>query len=171
LAVYNFKPTDYNEDLILKILDFTKTHGIVEATKEFDVSSAFILRWNKIYKIYEEKIYREFTEEQRKELLGKAKNIYDSLPEFNRSAALAFNDISQIYDINIGLLYNWNRNYRIVPTLKKSREKRKITQEEINAVKLALENSGGSKFAISRQTGISVGMIKRIFDEILQYDK
>lgn len=162
LRVYKSN-TNYSEDEKIKILTYARDYGVTAAEQEFDVTQNTMLRWNRTLKIYKEREipdYKKCTPEEQMQILHRAREIYDAMPDEYQSAQQAFIVVAKEYGVTKDQLRKWNNKYKIVPL--RPRAKRRIPQEIIDEAQAALDSKRGHVTAASRQSGISVNTITKL---------
>lgn len=155
--------TNYTDDEKVKILTYARDHGVTAAEQAFDVPQNTMQRWNRTLKIYKEREipdYKKCSPEEQIQILRRAKEIYDAMPDGYQSAQQAFIVVAKEYGVTKDQLRKWNNKYKIVPL--RPRAKRCIPQEIIDEAQAALDSKRGHVTAASRQSGISVNTITKL---------
>lgn len=154
---------EYSPDERKNILMFARDNGVTATEREFNVPNFTLMRWNEEYKIYIPKQapdYVHYCEPERIELLNRAKQIYDALPEQLRTANRAFGELAENYPVTVDQLSAWNKKYKIVPSRKY--KKTPISQAEIDAAQSALTAARGRLRRAARESGLPLSLITKL---------
>lgn len=153
----------YSDSYKREVLEYARDNGAITAQKRYGLPHATITRWNRTLKIYTEREipdYKRCITQEQIQILRRAKEIYDEMPDDTKSVHQAFLVVAEELGITKDQMRNWNDKYKIVPL--RPRAKQKISQEIINAVQTALNQKRGRITAASRQSGISVHTLNKL---------
>lgn len=153
----------YTEEEKITILTYARDNGVAAAEQEFDVPQNTMQRWNQVLKIYTEREipdYRKCTPEEQIQILHRAREIYDAMPDGQKSANRAFLAITEEYGITKDQLRKWNNKYKIVPL--RARATKQLPQEIVDEAQAALIATRGHITAASRKSGISIHTLNKL---------